>query len=351
MGTWNVNREGSETMAVERSPEKPYSFVPLPERAARGPCAGHHLFAPGTETGSLECRLVLLRPVQVAAGLLDLIRGPRGEEQMAALPAGVLRAGRRVYVLPGSSLKGALRSLAEAVSWSCVGVVSNRVRGHIPEELRRCTRLEQLCPACRLFGTSGAGRQSYMGSVHVTDAELPAEGRVVVVRTPLLWVPARGGRLPGLYLQGRRVRGRKFYYHGRVAAGPDVRVVLPEGESLPAAVYFDNLSPGLLGVLLAAMGLHPAHGFPIQLGGGKPVGMGSLEVRPVAAVLRGAVAAGGRLGAGERRLTGGELRRWVAERCRAAEEEELLYREGLERLAAILAPRGLETRPMPSGPY
>ncbi len=338
-------------MALERSPEKPYSFVPLPERAERGPCAGHHLFAAGTETGSLECRLALLRPVQVAAGVLDLIRGPRGEEHIAALPAGVPRAGRRVYVVPGSSLKGALRSLAEAVSFSCFGVAAPRVRGHIPEPLRRCTRLDRLCPACRLFGITGARRESYMGSVHVTDAELPPDGKVAVVRTPLLWTPARGQRLPNLYLRGRQLRGRKFYFHGRAAPGPDVRVALPEGESLQATVYFDNLSPGLLGLLLAAMGLHPAHRFPIKLGGGKPVGMGSLEVRLVAAVLRGAVAAGGRLGAGERRLTGDELRRWVAERCRAAEDEGLLYREGLERVAAILARRGLETRPMPSGPY
>ena len=74
-------------------------------------------------------------------------------------------------------------------------------------------------------------------------------------------------------------------------------------------------------------------------------------VRLVAAVLRGAVATAGRLGAGERRLTGDELRRWVEERCRAAEDEGLLYRVGLERVAAILARRGLETRSMPSGPY
>jgi hypothetical protein len=338
-------------MSVDRPSEKPYDFAPLPFRAARDPIAGHHLFAPGTETGSLECQLVLLRPLQVAAGLLDFVRDRRGEEQMAALHAGVPRAGRRVYVVPGSSLKGVLRNLAEAVSFSCFGVAAPGVRGHIPEPLRRCTRLDRLCPACRLFGMTGARRESYMGSVHVTDAELPPDGKVAVVRTPLLWTPVRGQRLPNLYLRGRQLRGRKFYFHGQMAVGPDARVALQAGQSLHAAIYFDNLSPGLLGVLLAAMGLHPEHRFPIKMGGGKPVGMGSLEVRPVAAVLRGSVAAGGRLGAGERRLTGDELRRWVAERCRAAEEEELLYREGLERVAAILGPDGLDTRSMPSGPY
>lgn len=339
-------------MSVDRSPEKPYDFAPLPERPARAACAGHHLFAPGMETGNLECDLVLLRPVQVAAGLLDFVRGDRSGEQLASLHATVAREGRRLYVLPGSSLKGALRSLAEAVSRSCFGVVSGKVRNQIPAPLRRCTCIDELCPACRLFGMTGARRQNYMGSVHVADVLLPPDARVVLTRTPLLWTPARSRRgLPNRYLQGRHVRGRKFYFHGVVAAGPDTRVALQAGQTLRATIYFDNLGPALLGVLFTALGLNPAHPFPIKVGAGKPVGMGSVEVRLAAAVLRGAVAQGGHLGAAGRCLAGDALRQWVGDCCRAAAREGLLYPEGLERVAAILERGGLETRRLPSGPY
>lgn len=339
-------------MVVDRPPEKPYDFAPLPGRAARAACTRHHTFARELETGNLECDLVLLRPVQVAAGLLDFVRGDRSGEQIASLQAMVTRQGQRVYVVPGSSLKGAIRSLAEAVSYSCLSIAGGTVRQQVPTQLRRCTRLDELCPACRLFGMTGARHQNYMGCVHVADVLLPPGGRVVITRTPLLWAPARSRRgLPGRYLKGRYVRGRKFYFHGRAAAGPDARVALDAGQTLRALIHFDNLSPALLGVLLTALGLNPEHPFPIKVGAGKPVGMGSVEVRLGAAVLRGAVAQTGRLGAGERRLVGNALRQWVDDYCRAAAREGLLYTEGLERVADILRRDGLESRDMPSGPY
>ncbi len=78
-------------MSIDRSPEKPYDFAPLPERCARAACAGHHRFAQGMDTGNLECDLVLLRPVQVAAGLLDFVRNDRDGGQLASLQATVAR--------------------------------------------------------------------------------------------------------------------------------------------------------------------------------------------------------------------------------------------------------------------
>ncbi|MGB9886319.1 MAG: RAMP superfamily CRISPR-associated protein [Moorellales bacterium] len=295
--------------------------------------------------------LVTLRPVQVASGLFDLVRVDR-EERLCAQHASVTRDGRTLYVLPGSSLKGALRSIAEAVSFSCFNVISGRTRDYIPRALYRCSDIRNLCPACRLFGMSGAGRQSYMGNVQVEDVILAPQGRVAIVKTPLLWTPARSRRgLPRRYLSGTQVRGRKFYFHGRLASGPDARVALPAGQHLHATINFDNLSSGLLGLLLTALGLNPKHSFPIKLGGGKPIGMGSVEVRLREVVLRGPVRQGGRLGAALRRLSGDELRQWISDCCRAAVDEGLLYLDGLARAAEIFDRGLLETRPMPSGPY
>lgn len=338
-------------MPLDRPVEKPYDFVPLPERTARDRCSGHHRFVGELQTGSLRCDLALLRPLQVASGLLDLVRTDRGE-QLAAQHATVARRGRAVYVLPGSSLKGALRTLAEAVSPSCFSIASARVREYVPAPLRRCSHIDELCPACRLFGMTGSGRQSYMGNVQVVDVLLPPEGKATIVRTPLLWTPARSRRgLPNRYVQGRDVRGRKFYFHGQMASGPDARVALQAGQILHATINFDNLSQALLGVLLTALGLNPKYPFPIKLGAGKPVGMGSVEVRLTTVVLWGAVTEGGRLGSAQRLLTGEPLRQWVNDCCQAALAQNLLHLDGLVRLATILNPKGLETGTMPSGPY
>lgn len=259
--------KGSEADGCRSSTGEALRFRPVARTRRAGRL--HHTFARELETGSLECDLVLLRPVQVAAGLLDFVRGDRSGEQIASLQAMVTRQGQRVYALPGSSLKGAIRSLAEAVSYSCLSIAGGTVRQQVPTQLRRCTRLDELCPACRLFGMTGVRHQNYMGCVHVADVLLPPGGRVVITRTPLLWAPARSRRgLPGRYLKGRYVRGRKFYFHGRAAAGPDARVALDAGQTLRALIHFDNLSPALLGVLLTALGLNPEHPFPIKVGAG-----------------------------------------------------------------------------------
>ncbi|MCX7977363.1 MAG: RAMP superfamily CRISPR-associated protein, partial [Bellilinea sp.] len=150
----------------------------------------------------------------------------------------------RVPVLPGSSLKGALRSLVEAISPSCVAVNSGATRFAIPRPLSRCAQVERLCPACRLFGMSGAGHDNYLGQVSIEDARLmPAQGELALVRTPLLWAPARGkGGLPQRYLRGREAAGRKVYFPSKPATGPDARVVFKTGSVLRTRVHFENLS-------------------------------------------------------------------------------------------------------------
>ncbi|RDV83581.1 RAMP superfamily CRISPR-associated protein [Ammonifex thiophilus] len=328
---------------------KPYDFVPFPDRCVRALCPGHHRFA--SYTGTLECELHLLRPLQVGSGFSDFVKTRQGAEVLAACHAGVEREGKRLHVIPGSSLKGALRSLTEAISYSCLRITNDKVRAFVPNRPNRCTRVDELCPACRIFGMTGPRGESYQGNVQIPDVVMPEGTKAVLTRIPILWTPARvKNGLPRSYLGGKReARGRKFYYHGKIASGPDARVVLKEGQSFKATLHFNNLDAALMGVLLTAMGLHPAHRFPVKMGAGKPVGMGSVEIKLLSTTLRNAEA--GRLGVGARLLEGQELEKWVEECCREAEKQGLLFCEGLEKVAAILAREELDRREMPGGPY
>lgn len=95
-------------------------------------------------------------------------------------------------------------------------------------------------------------------------------------------------------------------------------------------------------MLLTALGLHPEHPFPIKLGGGKPVGLGSVEVIPQSiALLQGAdsLQATGRL-AQTRTLEGGAMESLVVEFTRAA--SALLDSDALGELESILDAVGLE---------
>jgi hypothetical protein len=122
------------------------------------------------------------------------------------------------------------------------------------------------------------------------------KGFASAVGTPPLWSPIgkgederrykRFGELPKSYLSDKthKAKGRKFYYHRSVPSNEqaqrefDTRVCIKSGAELPLRIHFLNLSEAELGVLLTALGLHPDHPFPIKLGGGKPVGLGSVQI-------------------------------------------------------------------------
>jgi hypothetical protein len=205
--------------------------------------------------------------------------------------------------------------------------------------------VNDLCIACRLFGA-----QDYQGHVSFEDAVAP-KGSLVLLGTPLLWMPARGGRgLPPRYLDRDRAKGRKFYRHASPPSGVDPRACIKSGAELPLRIHFLNLSEAELGVLLTALGQHPDHRFPIKLGGGKPVGLGSVQVIPQRInLLQGADAlkATGRLGQA-RTLEGSDLNAFI-ERCANA-ANTLIDNDALGELKTILDEAGLRET-APADPY
>jgi CRISPR/Cas system CSM-associated protein Csm3 (group 7 of RAMP superfamily) len=329
--------------------EKPYDFVPFPkERPDRKQGAGQDKLNPRLLSGTLELTLHTLTPVHVGSGYSDFIKaGDR--EYLAALqaskPVREADAVRRRYLIPGSSIKGAVRSIVEAITRSCIRITQGRHRPYIPQGYGGCMSVNDLCIACRLFGA-----QDYQGHVSFEDAVAP-KGSLVLLGTPLLWTPARGGRgLPPRYLQGNQARGRKFYRHASPPSGVDPRACIKSGAELPLRIHFLNLSEAELGVLLTALGQHPDHRFPIKLGGGKPVGLGSVQIiLNRVTMLQGADAlkATGRLGQA-RTLEGSDLNAFI-ERCANA-ANTLTDNDALGELKTILDEAGLRET-APADPY
>jgi len=329
--------------------EKPYDFVPFPKgRPDRKQGAGQDKLDARQLSGTLELTLRTLTPVHVGSGYSDFIKAGN-QEYLAALQASkpIREEGttRRRYLIPGSSLKGAVRSLVEAITRSCIRITQGRHRPYIPQGYGGCMSVNDLCIACRLFGA-----QDYQGHVSFEDAVAP-RGSLVLLGTPLLWTPARGGRgLPPRYLQGNQARGRKFYAHARPPSGADPRACIKSGAELPLRIHFLNLSEAELGVLLTALGLHPDHPFPIKLGGGKPVGLGSVQVVcQRITLLQGADAlkATGRLGQAKT-LAGDDLNDFLTQCANAA--NALIDGDALSELEAILDEAGLRET-APADPY
>ena len=334
----------------EEPVEKPYDFVEFPSNSPeyrRG--EGHHKASADHLSGWFMVELFTLRPVQVASGITDFVRTQSGEKLTltnVSVPRQKPTGKTRTYLLPGSSLKGVARSLVEAISLSCVPQSDYKVRSFLPKRFGKCTKPERLCPACRLFGA-----QDYQGQVAFEDAEAPP-GNLQVWGVPLLWTPARSRRrgLPRRYLKGNEAAGRKFYKHGQVAKGPERRMTIKEGIAIPTRISFENLTKAELGLLIAALGNHPDYPFPIKVGAGKPIGMGSVEVRfKTAVLLSGAqgVKAAGRLGGATEKLEGEELKERLKQWTQVAQEEKLLLIEQLDELKTVLREENL-SQPSPS---
>lgn len=237
---------------------KPYDFVPLASRVECRAPEGHHRYT--HLNGALHAQLIARSPVHVASGLLEQTRDPRYP---------LIKAHFRVNgtpVIPGTSLKGCIRSIVEAISSSSVSVTRAR---QLPDKLKPSDKPECLDVAQRIFGALG-----YQGQVRFGDAVLTG-GQTEIRGAPQLFRPRPEAPI---YLdQSRSLKGRKFYMHGKPASGDLPLEVCPVNSTFRFRVDFENLTPGELGLLLIALGLGEPRWYP-KLGGGKPACLGTIEV-------------------------------------------------------------------------
>lgn len=244
----------------ERAP-KPYTLIEWPKGdVTRAMPAGHRSLDLARRTGRLELIIEALTPVHVASGVIKLTDDP-----YRLMARDIVRVGGGP-VLPGSSVKGCIRSIAEAITHSCVRLR----RDDVPNELTPCTRKNELCIACQTFGSFG-----YLAPVRFGDFR-QTSGDVALVGVPLFHQP---GKKPQIYLDGRWARGRKFYMHSaQQASGDSAMYVCTAGSQFEGTIEFANLDDRQLGLLLIALGLDTNHAFKPKLGGAKPACYGTISV-------------------------------------------------------------------------
>ena len=181
----------------------------------------------------------------------------------------------------------------------------------IPKEFQPCSSLDNLCFACRLFGTTGNSNEekksndmtSYMGRVFISDAKCSEKKEKlseVITMKPL------GEPHPSLarfYLNGdnydnngAKIRGRKFYWHhsDKIKAGENYKSYLKSITTEEKARYnsslsflkpnnvfefeveFKNLTEEELGVLIYSLEIED--GMLHKFGKAKAFGFGSSKI-------------------------------------------------------------------------
>jgi CRISPR-associated protein (TIGR03986 family) len=228
-----------------------------------------------------------------------------------------LKGGELVYVrLRGRSPNLQVKFIAP-VAWPRVAY-DNKIGDLLPDHLRRCDSLENLCPACRTFGwVHGQNEEgAYRGRVRFTHAKMQHEGEKISAQT-LAILGSPKPTTTRFYLAGpdgkpskkaqddntvgydgngghNRLRGRKFYRHhipdpANSTLTPQQQdkannwdqnrtIKDPEGKGavFSFSIDFENLAPVELGALLWSLELG-GKGYH-RLGFAKPLGLGSVAI-------------------------------------------------------------------------
>ncbi|GAB4405920.1 MAG: RAMP superfamily CRISPR-associated protein [Anaerolineales bacterium] len=255
---------------TEQREPKPIFWIRLSgDVAAKTKPAAHDRFT--DLSGRLEIQMkVVSEYLYVGSGEFGLF-GPQGGEQ--AYHTFARRNGQ--LIIPATSIKGAVRSIVEAISNSCVRLAARGER--VPRSYEGCKDTEHLCPACRLFGTTG-----YRGRVHFSDAIPVDHVKPAIIKIADLWPP-------------RLAKGRKFY-EAKAFQPQDTRPekshrfieVVPKGSQFSCTLHFENVAVAEMGLVMRALGFALSsqdpdkivRAFPVKIGGAKPRCLGAVQMTP-----------------------------------------------------------------------
>jgi hypothetical protein len=244
--------------------------------------AGHHKFHSDHLHGTLFLTLKVQTSLHVSTGVV--VMGSDIGSQVPLIKTMVQGVDQKLSIL-GSSLKGCIRSVYEAITNSTLAVITSKYREKIPRERLPCRNKEELCPASQVFGAL-----NWQGLIDFTDAKCEKDSSIGFM--PSLYAPqpeSKNKETKEKFLNSNyfgndgKVRGRKFYYQFAKAIdkGQNQGIAVQQAGkeyTFTTQLHFMNLKPAELGTLLIVLGQDPKHPMALKVGGGKPIGMGTMTV-------------------------------------------------------------------------
>lgn len=258
------------------SSPKPYDFVSFPAtKPTLSKPIGHDQYQRGRLHGVLYLTLQVQTALHVSTGITAL--GSDVGSHLPLIKTMTTTLGQQL-VLQGSSLKGCVRSAYESITNSTLAISTGRYRDKIPPDRLPSRDKTKLCPASRVFGA-----MDWQGLVSFSDAKcLAAQPSVGFM--PSLYSPHPDSPI---YTVRGRVPGRKFYYNMTKAVDSGEQRGIPVQQAsrsylFETVVHYKNLLPEELGILLLILGQDPQSPITLKVGGGKPIGMGTMTVEVTA---------------------------------------------------------------------
>ena len=337
------NRPTHKNTSQSENP-KPYDFVSFPkERPNLQRPFGHHKYDQNRLHGTIYLTLKVQTSLHISTGAVVL--GSDIGSKISLLKTMIQGVDAKLSI-QGSSLKGCIRSVYEAITNSTLGAITSKYKEKIPAERLPCKNKEKLCPASRVFGAL-----DWQGLLDFNDANCERIGFSTGFM-PSLYAPRPNC---DAYYQRGKLAGRKFYYNMSKAiekGQKDGISVQQAGKeyTFKTQITFKNLLPEELGTLLIVLGQDKKYPIALKVGGGKPIGMGTMTVnvdkinQPQNLKQR---YSSYQVSENDD-LTGDKLQQFIQKQIHAA-HSGLIQKEQLEQLAAIL--RYPSDRQAPSGMY
>jgi hypothetical protein len=303
----------------------PYRFVPVRSKPPSGlekKKAQSHEREHGTYY-RLKCRLETLSPLFVGGG---------GSHNA------MLGTSRRPLI-PGTSLKGMLRSLSELVSGGCAAGLDGERRGGASG----CSPGRAMCAPCRIFGAMEKSAL-YLGRINIGDAVYVGEKRPDYVS--LAWLAGSPKTSHRAFYKRSKAGQRKLYFHQNEVteklkpsktAKESGNLSRKQVKAISSGAVFDfevrleGLSKAELGLILYCLALEgdkrhrvqlkPRKEEPVTLNGsmrqkigqGKGAGLGSIKISIIEIGSTG-LSRLNTLRSNWGRMRGGELKQFIDKR-------------------------------------
>jgi CRISPR-associated protein Csm3 len=229
-----------------------------------------------------EGKIITLTPLHIGSGAPEF----KGE----AIP--ILKSVDGRPYIPGSSLKGKVRSELEKLAKKLALIEQGKCKPPDPEEMcgAKARSEEDLCIACRIFGAIAGKKGGYSRASKVIFRDAYSKEEIKTIERPGIAIDRETGT----------VHERALY----------TIELVPSGKSFDLEIVTENLTSQELGLFLAALKSVEDLG----LGGSISRGLGKVKIQLDRMIVRTAEYYVGR--ADQQILEGDKLAKWVEEKTK-----------------------------------
>ena len=235
---------------------KPYEFVPF-------------LKCEPYESGDSFCEGIIPITIRTLTPM-HIFSGRHSIDENKNIFKSFIRINDKI-VIPGTSLKGVIRSIAEAVSYSCYSATKEINVRNLPTKTYHDKK--EKCITCDMFGSLG-----FKSKIQFNDC-YPVEE---TIQTEILGMPSSDGPQPNsqhYFNKEGKYKGRKFYKHGILGIqqkGYILHECVLENAEFQGEIRFKGLTEEQVRLLCFSLGL--SGDIQPKIGYGKGYFYGSISI-------------------------------------------------------------------------